>query len=325
MSDLKKHLLIVIALTLSVLQIPGFAQTWSPVKPIRIIVPITGSTNDVLARLIAPKLQEALGQTVIVDNKPGAGGNIGADFVAKSTPDGYTLLVGYNGPLVINQSLFEKMPYDPVKDFSTVTLVGYSGYVIAAPTSLAVKDLKDYISYIKAKPGQFNYASAGNGSASHLGMASFLARAGLQMQHIPMKATGDAVNEVLANRVQGVTAATIGVVGFRQDARIKLLAYTGVKRSQFLPELPTVAESGLPGYSFDSWMGLLGPANIPKAQNDQINNAMIKVLAESAVQDRLLRLGLEIQTASSEEFEKILRQDWINAGVIVKASGAKLE
>ena len=292
---------------------------------IKIIVPFgPGAVQDTVARTFSNELGLALGATVIIENHAGAGGTIGTNLVAKAAPDGNTLLMAAASQTLAGH-LYEKLPYDPVKDFSTVTLVGYSGYVIAAPTSLAVKDLKDYISYIKAKPGQFNYASAGNGSASHLGMASFLARAGLQMQHIPMKATGDAVNAVLANRVQGVTAATLGVVGFRQDARIKLLAYTGVKRSQFLPELPTVAESGLPGYSFDSWMGLLGPANIPKAQNDQINNAMIKVLAESAVQDRLLRLGLEIQTASSEEFEKILRQDWINVGVIVKASGAKLE
>ena len=292
---------------------------------IKIIVPFgPGAVQDTVARTFSNELGLALGATVIIENHAGAGGTIGTNLVAKAAPDGNTLLMAAASQTLAGH-LYEKLPYDPVKDFSTVTLVGYSGYVIAAPTSLTVKDLKDYISYIKAKPGQFNYASAGNGSASHLGMASFLARAGLQMQHIPMKATGDAVNEVLANRVQGVTAATIGVVGFRHDARIKLLAYTGVKRSQFLPELPTVAESGLPGYSFDSWMGLLGPANIPKAQNDQINNAMIKVLAEPAVQDRLLRLGLEIQSASSEEFEKILRQDWINAGVIVNASGAKLE
>ncbi len=292
---------------------------------IKIIVPFgPGAVQDTVARTFSNELGQAVGATVIIENHAGAGGTIGTQLVAKAAPDGNTLLMAAASQTLAGH-LYEKLPYDPVKDFSTVALVGYSGYVIAAPSGLGVKDLKEYMAYIKAKPGFYNYASAGNGSASHLGMAYVLSRAGLQMQHIPMKATGDAVNEVLANRVQGVTGATIGLIGFRQDPRIKLLAYTGVKRSQFLPELPTVAESGLPGFSFDSWMGLLGPANMTKAQNDQINNAMIKVLAEPAVQDRLLRLGLEIQTASTEEFERILRQDWINAGAIVKASGAKLE
>ena len=292
---------------------------------IKIIVPFgPGAVQDTVARTFSNELGQAVGATVIIENHAGAGGTIGTNLVAKAAADGNTLLMAAASQTLAGH-LYEKLPYDPVKDFSTVALVGYSGYVIAAPTSTGVKDIKEYIAFVKAKPGQYNYASAGNGSASQLGMASFLARAGLQMQHIPMKSTGDAVNEVLANRVQGVTSATIGVVGFRQDGRIKLLAYTGAKRSQFLPELPTVAESGLPGYSFDSWMGLLGPAHIPKTQLDLINNAMLKVLADPVVQERLLRLGLEIQTASTDEFERILRQDWINAGVIVKASGAKLE
>jgi hypothetical protein len=178
---------------------------------------------------------------------------------------------------------------------------------------------------LKAKSKEYNYASAGNGSASHLGMASFLTRAGIDMQHIPMKSTGDAVNEVLANRVQGVTSATIGLIGFRQDSRIKLLAYTGKQRSKFLPEIPTVSESGVPGFHFDSWMGLLAAANTPKAEVEKINRAMIKVLADPVVQERLFKLGLEVQTASPEEFQQILSLDWQNAAVIVKSSGAKLE
>jgi tripartite-type tricarboxylate transporter receptor subunit TctC len=156
-------------------------------------------------------------------------------------------------------------------------------------------------------------------------MASFISKAGLDMQHIPLKSTGDAVNEVLADRVQGVTAATIGVVGFRQDPRIKLLAYTGAKRSRFMPELPTVAEAGLPGYKFDSWIGLLGPAAMPKAEQDRINNAVQKALADPAVIERFKNLGVEMTTASPDEFQQILRADWDNAALIVKSSGAKVE
>jgi tripartite-type tricarboxylate transporter receptor subunit TctC len=156
-------------------------------------------------------------------------------------------------------------------------------------------------------------------------MASFLAKAGLEMQHIPMKSTGDAVNVVLADRVQGVTGATIGLVGFRQDPRIKLLAYTGAKRSKFLPDLPTVSESGLTGFRFDSWFGLLAPAGTPKAEIDKINTAFQKAIADPIVQDRLSRVGLEVSTASPEEFMAILRADWDSAAAIVKASGAKVE
>ncbi|HVE54246.1 MAG TPA: tripartite tricarboxylate transporter substrate-binding protein, partial [Ramlibacter sp.] len=175
------------------------------------------------------------------------------------------------------------------------------------------------------KPGQMNYASAGNGSATHLGMAYFLSRAGLEMQHVPMKSTGDAVNEVLAGRVQGVTSSLIGVTGFKQDARLKILAYTGTTRSKFMPELPTVAEAGVPGYKFDSWIGVLAPAGTPRAEVDRLNAAINKVLQDPVVQERLVRLGVEGGTMSSDEFQKLLRADWDSAGAIVKASGARIE
>jgi tripartite-type tricarboxylate transporter receptor subunit TctC len=221
--------------------------------------------------------------------------------------------------------MYSKLPYDPIKDFVGVTYLGNSGYVIAAPANMEVNNLADYVKLLKAKPGTFNYASAGNGSATHLGMASFLAKAGAQMQHIPMKSTGDAVNEVLAGRVQGVVPAVIGVVPFKQDARIKLLAYTGTQRSRFLPELPTVAEAGVPGYKFDSWIGLLAPAATPRAEVERLNAAMQKVLADPAVQQRFNNLGVEMGPMSSDDFQKLLRADWDTAGAIVKASGAKVD
>ncbi len=294
-------------------------------KVIKLIVPFgPGAVQDTVARTFNNELGALLDATVIIENKAGAGGTIGTNFVAKSSPDGSTLILSAASHTLAGH-LYEKLPYDPIKDFSPVSLIGYSGYVIGAPSALGANTLKDYIRVLKAKPKEYNYASAGNGSASHLGMASFLSRAGIEMQHIPMKSTGDAVNEVLANRVQGVTSATIGLVGFRQDARIKLLAYTGKLRSKFLPEIPTVAESGLPGFHFDSWMGLLAAANMSKVEVEKINRAMIKVLADPVVQDRLIKLGLEVQTATPEEFQQILLNDWQNAALIVKSSGAKLE
>jgi tripartite-type tricarboxylate transporter receptor subunit TctC len=244
--------------------------------------------------------------------------------VAKAAPDGNTLVMAAASHTLAGH-MYAKLAYDPIKDFAPVSMLGYSGYVIAAPSSMGVNNLAEYIRQVKSKPKQLNYASAGNGSATHLGMASFLAKAGLEMQHIPMKSTGDAVNEVLADRVQGVTGATIGLVGFRQDPRIKLLAYTGAKRSKFLPDLPTVSESGLTGFRFDSWFGLLAPAGTPKAEIDKINTAFQKAIADPVVQERLSRVGLEVVTASPEEFMAILRTDWENAAAIVKASGAKVE
>jgi len=308
------------AVLLMGLNTTAFAQ-----RVMRIVVPFgPGAVQDTVARTFSNELGQLLGATVVIDNRAGAGGTVGTAAVAKAAPDGNTLVMAAASHTLAGH-MYAKLGYDPIKDFAPVSMLGYSGYVIAAPSSMGVNNLADYIRLVKSKSKQLNYASAGNGSATHLGMASFLAKAGLEMQHIPMKSTGDAVNEVLADRVQGVTGATIGLVGFRQDARIKLLAYTGAKRSKFLPDLPTVSESGLTGFRFDSWFGLLAPAGTPKAEIDKINTAFQKAIADPVVQDRLSRVGLEVVTASPEEFMAILRTDWENAAAIVKASGAKVE
>ena len=312
--------LLSVAVLLLGLQTNAFAQ-----RVIRIVVPFgPGAVQDTVARTFSNELGQLLGATVVIDNRAGAGGTIGTASVAKSAPDGNTLVMAAASHTLAGH-MYAKLGYDPIKDFAPVSMLGYSGYVIAAPASMGVGNLADYIRLVKSKPKQLNYASAGNGSATHLGMASFLAKAGLEMQHIPMKSTGDAVNEVLADRVQGVTGATIGLVGFRQDSRVKLLAYTGSKRSKFLPDVPTVSESGLTGFRFDSWFGLLAPAGTPKVEIDKINAAFQKAIADPAVQDRLARVGLEVSTASPEEFLAILRADWESAAAIVKASGARVE
>jgi tripartite-type tricarboxylate transporter receptor subunit TctC len=299
---------------------PAFAQ-----RVIHLVVPFgPGAVQDTIARTFNSELGQALGASVIVENKPGAGGTIGTAAVAKSPADGTTLIVAAASH-TLGGHLYSKLAYDPIKDFTGVAFIGNTGYVIAAPANLGVNTMADYVKLLKSKPGQYNYASAGNGSATHLGMAYFLAKAGIEMQHVPFKSTGDAVNEVLAGRVQGVTSALIGIVPFKQDARIKLLAYTGAQRSKFLPELPTVAESGVAGYKFDSWIGVLAPAGLPKAELDKLNAAMNKVLSMPEVQERLTRLGVEPGTMGADEFNRLLRADWDTAGAIVKASGAKIE
>ncbi len=309
-----------LALALGIAAGPALAQ-----RVVRIVVPFgPGAVQDTLARTFNNELGQALGATVIIENRAGAGGTVGTAAVAKAAPDGNTLVLAAASHTLAGH-LYSKLPYDPIKDFAAVSYLGNSGYVIAAPGNLGVNTLADYVKLAKSRPGQFNYASAGNGSATHLGMAYFLARAGLDMQHIPMKSTGDAVNEVVAGRAQGVVPALIGIMGFKGDARIKPLAYTGAQRSKFLPELPTVAEAGVPGYKFDSWFGLLAPAGTPRAEIERINNAMLKVMADAAVQERFQRLGVEHGTLQPDEFQKLLRADWDLAGGLVKASGARLE
>ena len=275
---------------------PAFAQ-----RVIHLVVPFgPGAVQDTIARTFNAELGQQLGATVIVENRPGAGGTVGTAIAAKATDNNTLVLAAASHTLAGH--LYSKLAYDPIKDFTGVAYVGNTGYVIAAPGNLGVNSLADYVKLVKSQPGKLNYASAGNGSATHLGMAYFLARAGAEMQHVPMKSTGDAVNEVLAGRVQGVTSSLIGVTGFKNDPRMKILAYTGSQRSKFMPELPTVAEAGVPGYKFDSWIGVLAPASLPRAEAEKINAAMQKVLAMPAVQERLANLGVEPGTMSVDAF-----------------------
>ena len=294
-------------------------------RVIRIIVPFgTGAVQDTIARAFNSELGVLLGANVVVENRAGAGGTVGTGYVAKAPADGNTLILSAASHSIAGH-LYAKLGYDPVKDFAGITYLGNSGYVIAAPGNSGVNSLADLVREARASAGQLNYASAGNGSATHLGMASFNARAGLTLLHIPMKSTGDAVNEVLAGRVQAVTSATIGVVQFKSDPRLKLLAYTGKSRSRFLPDLPTVAESGFPGFQFDSWIGLLAPAGVARAEIDRINGALQKVLADPAIQERFARLGIELSNLNTDQFQALLRADWDIAGAIVKSSGAKID
>jgi len=278
---------------------PALAQQ----RVIHIVVPFgTGAVQDTVARAFNNELGAALNAAVIVENRAGAGGTVGAAIAAKAPADGNTLVLAAASHHIAG-FLYSKLPYDPLKDFVGVANIGNAGYVLAVASGLDVSNTADFIKEVKANPGKYNYASAGNGSATHLAMASFLAKAGLQMTHIPTKSTGEAVNEVLAGRVQAVISSSIGVIGFQNDARVKLLASTGQQRSPFLPNLPTVSESGLPGYAFDSWIGLLAPAGTPKAEIDRLNAATNKVLADPAIQERFKRLGVEPRSQSAEEFQ----------------------
>lgn len=294
-------------------------------RTIHMVVPFgPAAVQDTVARAFNNELGAALGATVLVENHAGAGGTIGAAIVAKAPADGNTLLLAAASHHIAG-FLYSRLSYDPLKDFVGVVNLGNVGYALAVSSGMNVTSTADFIKQVRANPGKYNYASAGNGSATHLAMASFLAKAGLQMTHIPTKSTGEAINEVLAGRVQAVISAAIGVIAFQNDARIKLLASTGQQRSPFLPDLPTVAESGLPGYAFDSWIGVLAPAGTPKAEIDKLHAAVSKTLADPAIQERFKRMGVEPRSQSVEEFQKLLHADWDAMGAVVKASGAKID
>ena len=294
-------------------------------KVVHVIVPFAaGGVQDILARAISNELGQALGASVIVENRPGAGGTIGTSAVAKSAPDG-TMLVLSAASHTINGSLYAKLPYDPIKDFVGMAHIGNASYVLIINGEVPAKNVAEFIGYAKANPGKLNYATAGNGSATHLSMAYFNGLAGLDLVHVPFKATGEAVNEVVAGRAQAVIAANIGAIPFVKDARVRLIGVTSARRSKFLPEIASIAESGLPGYEFDSWFGLLGPAATPKAIVEKVNAAVAKLLKDPAILERLARQGIEPQAMSSEEFNRLLRADFDKMAKVVKASGAKVD
>jgi len=301
------------------------AQNW-PDKPIKFIVAApAGSSLDVLARTISDRLKDRLGQPVVVDDRPAAGGTVATDFVAKSPPDGYTMVISFNGPLAFGPHLYAKLPYDPQKDLAAVIITSSQPNVLAVNASLPIQSVKELVDYAKANPGKLNYASAGSGSATHLSMAFLASLAGIEMVHVPYKATNEAVQEVIVGRAHAAMPSTIGALPFARDGRVRLLAVTGAKRSKFLPDLPTIGESGIRDYVFDSWIGLLGPAGIPKQTLESLNVAVGKLLKDPVILDRLDKQGVVPQAMTPAELSALLREDYVKMGKVVKAAGAKID
>jgi tripartite-type tricarboxylate transporter receptor subunit TctC len=291
----------------------------------RVVVPFAaGGVQDIVARSINAELGTALGRSVIVENRAGAGGTIGAAFVAKAPPDGQTLILAAASHTIAG-SLYAKLPYDPLKDFTPIAHIGNVDYVLMIAAAVPAKTVAEFVAYGKANPGKMNYASAGNGSATHLSMAYFVSLAGIDMVHVPFKATGEAVNEVLAGRAEAVIAANIGAIPYIKDARVRAIGSTGTKRSKFLPDLPTIDEAGVPGYAFDSWMGFLGPAGIPRATVDAINAAMGRLLKDPVILERLDKQGVVPQAMSADAFGELLRSDYAKMARVVKVSGARID
>jgi tripartite-type tricarboxylate transporter receptor subunit TctC len=294
-------------------------------KTIRIVVPFAaGGVQDILARSMSVEMGQALGQTVIIENRAGAGGTIGNSYVAKAEADGSVMVMAAASHNIAG-SLYTKLNYDPQKDFAPLAHVGSASYVLMIHPDVPAKTVAEYIRYAKANPGKLNYATAGVGSATHLSMAYFNGMAGIDVVHVPLKATGEAINEVISGRAQAVIAASIGALAFTKDSRIRLLGVTSLKRSKYLPDLPSIAESGLPGYEFDSWFGLLGPSATPAAEATRINNAMAKLLKDPVILERLDKQGIEPRALSNTDFSKLLSADYVRMAAVVKASGAKVD
>ncbi|MDP9968912.1 tripartite-type tricarboxylate transporter receptor subunit TctC [Variovorax paradoxus] len=301
------------------------ADEWAPTKSVRIVVPIVGSTNDVLARLVAPKLQEVLGQPVIVENKPGAGGNIGADFVAKATPDGHTLLVGYNGPLAINVSLFEKMPYDPLKDLVPITLAVKSPQYLVVGPAAGVSAVAELVAMAKAQPEKLSYASVAIGSASHLTMEMFKSAAGIRLTHVPYKGAGPAITDLLAGNVHAAFMVPGNVQQFVKDGKLKLLATTGEKRFVDTPDVPTLVELGYKELEATGWVGFLTTAGTPRAAVERYSRELVKILRTREMTDKLRAMQFDIVASTPEQFSAWIRTETVQWGKVVKATGAKVE
>jgi tripartite-type tricarboxylate transporter receptor subunit TctC len=303
----------------------GGALAQANPKIARIVVPFApGGVQDLLARAMSTELGVALGQTVIIENRPGAGGTVGTGYVAKSAPDSGAMVLGAASHNIAG-TLYTKLAYDPQKDFAPMAHIGTADYVLMIHPDVPAKTAAEYIRYAKANPGKLNYATAGVGSATHLSMAYFNGLAGIDVVHVPLKATGEAINEVISGRAQAVIAASIGALAFAKDSRIRLIGVTSPKRSKYLPDVPTIAESGLPGYQFDSWFGLLGPVATPAAEVNRVNAAMAKVLKDPVVLERLDKQGIEPLAMNNADFAKLLAVDYKRMAEVVKASGAKVE
>jgi tripartite-type tricarboxylate transporter receptor subunit TctC len=301
------------------------AADWAPTKPVRIVVPIVGSTNDVVARLVAPRLQEVLGQPVVVENKGGAGGNIGANDVAKSAPDGHTLLVGFNGPIAINPTLFAKMPYDPVKDLTPITLAVTSPQYLVVHPSVQAQTVAEFVALVKAQPGKLAYGSVSMGSASHLTMEMLKSAAGLDIAHVPYKGAAPAMTDLVGGQVQAGFFVPGNVLQFVKDGRLRLLGSTGQKRFPGTPNVPTMIESGYPDFIATSWIGFLAPGGTPKPIIDRYNKEIVRILNIPAVKEQLQKLEFEVVAGSPEQFAGWIQTEIPRWGKVIKATGAKAE
>jgi len=312
------------AIAISLAPAITLAQTY-PLKPVRIISPYPpGGGNDILARTISPKLGELLGQQVIVDNRPGANTIIGTELTAKSPPDGYTIILVPSSH-AINSSLYQKLPYDAVKDFPPITLVGSGPLILVVHPSLPIHSVRELVAVAKAKPEALTYGSAGNGSSGHLAGVLFGNITSTKLVHIPYKGTAPAVNDLLGGQISMTFGTSLAVLPHVKSGKLRALASCGPERTPAAPELPTVAEAGVPGYAASLWYGLLAPAHTPREIVMRLNNDVARVLALPEIKERLSDQGVDPYTSTPEEFAKLIATDLDKWAKVVKASGAHID
>lgn len=304
---------------------PAFANSDYPNKPIRVVVPYPpGGPTDIVARVVAQKLQEQMGQSFIIDNKPGAGANLGAEAVARSAPDGYTLVVATTAH-AINPSLFSKLNYSITKDFAPISQLTSGPLVIVTTPSLPASNVKELIALAKSKPGALNFASSGNGQSTHLSAELFSAMAGVKMNHVPYKGSAPALTDVMSGQADLMFDTMLSSMPFVKGGKLKALAVTSSKRSPSAPDLPTVAEAGLPGYEAIAWNGLLAPAGTPTEVIQRLNAELKKVLENPEVKQRFDAQGFAAKWDAPAEFGSFLQTEVDKWGKVVKTSGAKVD
>ena len=315
----------VLLAAVSLFSVAAVAQNY-PNKPIRVVVPYAaGGTSDILARQIGPKLTDAWGQPVIVENKPGANGNVGADFVAKSAPDGYTLLLTDLGGLVISASVYPKLPFNPSKDFTPLVMVSYSPHVLAVNPEVQVKNVKELVAMAKAYPGKLNFAISGIGGAPQLAGIEFAQRMGIDWTYIPYKGGADAVTGVIGGQAHVLFNGMLATWPHVTNGKLRALAISSATRVASAPDTPTVAEQGLPGFETGSFQGVVGPLGIPRDVVSKLNGELIKVLNTAEMKERFAKQGTEVRTGSPESLSQWMTTEQAKWAKVVKESGAKFE
>jgi tripartite-type tricarboxylate transporter receptor subunit TctC len=321
---MRARLLVVASALSALLPVLATAQNY-PAKPIRWISPWpAGGANDIFSRAIGQKIAESMGQQVLVDNRPGAAGTIGSDIAAKTPADGYTLVMGSSPTHAIAPALYPALPYDPVRDFAAVTLVGSVPNVLVLHPTVPAKTVKELIAVAKARPGKLNFASTGNGTSQHLSAELFKFMAGVDMVHIPYKGTAPALTELVAGQVDLAFENMPALVPHIQAGRLRALAVTTAKRSAIMPELPTIAEAALPGYDASVWFGVFVPAGTPRPVIDRLHAEILKALQTPDLKSRMVSMGTEVSGMGPDDFSAYVRREipkWAN---LVKAAGVKV-
>jgi tripartite-type tricarboxylate transporter receptor subunit TctC len=297
-----------------------------PSRPIRFIVPFPpGGGNDVMARIIGQKFTDAFGQQVVIDNRGGAGGNIGTETAARAAPDGYTLFLGGVGSHGTNPGLQSKLPYDPIKDFAPVSQIASASLVVVANPGLPAKTIGELVQYAQSRPGQINYASSGTGSIAHLSVELFNAMAKIKLQHVPYKGTGPALTDLLSGQVQLLFNSALSMLPQIRANRVRALAVTSATRITPLPEVPTLAEAGVPGYDATSWYGVLAPARTPRAIIDKLHAEVAKAVRAPDLRDRLLNEGAIPVGNTPEQFAVFIQRELERWAKVIKDAGIRVE